>query len=504
MDKITNFLFLNGTNKTINYLYLAIILFSIFLTVSIFYDIFQIHIYRHDALYYMPNANTYFENKVANEGRWIIYIFFNVFTHVQGALLSIFALSSFGYFVFTAAYKWAQNYYYALMISLFFMQIPSFYDSTIWPTGITPASLVLLLSIFLQKRLNIFFYFILFGILFFGTTGNYYYLLPLLYLSYLKKHDWKQNLKFVFIKLIPAWAFGFISGYVVTQLIIYINFGHFMTIDSWRVPHYIYSIHDLVENISRSIKYLERDIKSIFLNISLVLFIFSLIVGTIDRRKDLIFIPLGLFSLIIIIHYIIVLPVGISISPRTIFATWVGILAISFFIPSVKNWQIFLLAPIIVFFTSRLYLDNHRNMKWYANVTNTHYNKLLSETPKYPLKYKGVILYASDADIKKRNKLISKINNTPKGRNIEGLNEFMRWAPSAWESGFKSVSNCDGEKGQDSLWHSVRELNKICKEISKNAIDYETISEKDTTFYHIIGVYDGRLVFSFNEEWNHQ
>ena len=504
MNKITTFLNLNNENQKVNYLYVMILLFSTFLAISIFYDLLQIHIYRHDALYNMPNIDTY-KIKVETEGRWINYIFFNIFTHIPGSILSIFILLSFGYFTFVASYKWTQNYYYALIIALLFIQIPSFYDLITWPAVSSPAFLVLLLSIFLQKRLNIFLYFILFGILFFGTMSNYYYLLPLLYLSYLNSHDWKQNLKFVSFKLVPAWAIGFVVGYIATQLIIYMNFDHFIKIASWRAPNYIHSIHDLVENISRSINYLGRDIKSIFLNNWLVLlFMFSLIVTTIDRRKDLVFIPLSLFSLIIVSHYIIVLPVGIAIQPRTIVATWVGVLAISFFVPSIKNWQIYLLAPIIVFFTSRLYLDNHHNMKWYANVTNTHFNKLLSEAPKPPLEYKGVILYASDTDIKKCNKLISKINNTPRGKNIEGQGAFMRWAPSALEAGFQSVSNCNAGKGRNAVYRSVKDLNKICKEVSKIAIDYKTVSEKDITFYHIVGEYNGRLIISFNEGWNHK
>jgi len=344
MNKIFNFLNLNNEYKTINYLYFTLLLFSIFLALSIFYDILQIHIYRHDALYYMPNAETYYQSKVQSEGRWINYIFFNLFTHIPGSFLSIFILVSFGYFIFTAIYKWSQNYYYVLIVSLLFIQIPSFYDLITWPSTVAPIFLVLFLSIFLQKRLNIFLYYILFGILFFGTMSNYYYLLPLLYLSYFNDNDWKQNLKFVSFKLIPAWAIGFIIGYIITQLIIYLNFNHFMTLASWRGPHYIHSLHDLVENILRSINYLERDIKSIFINKWLVvLFIFSLIVATTDRKKDLLFIPLGIFSLVVLIHYITVLPVGIYISPRTIVATWVGILAMSFFVPSIKNWQIYLL-----------------------------------------------------------------------------------------------------------------------------------------------------------------
>ncbi|WP_294117394.1 hypothetical protein [Thiolapillus sp.] len=497
---------LSNEYKSVNYIYLILLLFSIFQTASIFYDIVQIHIYRHDALYYMPNANTYYKYRVASEGRWIVYGLFYFITKIPGNILSIFALLSFGYFVFISIYKWVENYYYALILSLLFMQIPSFYDLITWPATAAPAFLVLLVAISLQKKLNIFVFFIIFGILFFGTMSNYYYLLPLLYLNYFQKHNWKESLKFTSYKLISAWAIGFIVGYIVTQLILYVNFDHFLAIEAWRDPHYIHSMEDMYENILRSLRYLQRDIQSIFLNSWIILlFIFTLIVSTIDRRKDLIFIPLVLFSLIILIHYVIVLPVGIYIAPRTIVATWVGILAILFFIPSIKQWQIYLLVPIIVFYTSILYLNNHNNMRWYANVTNIHFDKLISETPKDPKDYKGVILYASDSDIQKRNNLISSINHTVKDSNITGQGvprAFMRWAPLAWEAGYKSVGNCNDKQSRNAAWHTIKDLNKICKEVSKFAENKKTLPIKNITFYNILGEYDGRLIIEFNDGWN--
>ena len=94
----------------------------------------------------MQNDDSYYRGKVATEGRWINYIFFNVLTQIPGSLLSIFVLLSVGYFIFTATYKWAQNYYYELIESLFFIQIPSFYDLITWPATSNPAFLLLLYS----------------------------------------------------------------------------------------------------------------------------------------------------------------------------------------------------------------------------------------------------------------------------------------------------------------------------------------------------------------------
>ncbi len=415
MNKIFNYLNLTSQSKIINYFYFILLLFSVSLAISIFYDLLQIHIYRLDSLYYMPSAETYYQDNVVSEGRWVIYLFFNLMVHIPGSILSIFSLLTFGYFVFKVSYQWSNNYYYSIVVSLLFIQIPSFYDLLTWPATATPAFIVLLIATILYKKLNIWIFFIIFGILFFGTMSNYYYLLPLLYLGYLKNKDWQQNIKFLILKLIPAWAIGFVVGYIITQIIVYINFNHFMTIEGWRSPHYIHSFYDLSVNILHSINLLERNIKSIFLNKWIVLlYMLSLIVAIIQRRIDLVFIPLVLFMLIILIHYIVILPIGIVVSPRTVVATWVGVFAIVFFIPDIRNWQMYILVPLILFFASRLYLDNHNNMKWYKNVTNTHYDKLLTEIPKSPSEYKGIILLASRKDIQKRNNLISSLSHTKK------------------------------------------------------------------------------------------
>lgn len=497
MNKILKFLNLDDENIKINYIYVIFLLFSIYVFSSILYDIFRIHIYRHDSLYYMPNASDYL-GKVSEEGRWLNYLLFHFVKNVSGSILATFSLLSFLFFIFVSTYKWTENCLYALIVAFLFVQIPSFYALLTWPATSAPSFLVLLFSTFSYKKLNIFIFFILFSILFFGTMSNYYYLLPLLFLSHFKNHTWQENLKYLFFKLIPAWAIGFIIGYATTQLIIYEMFGHLMKIAVWRIPNYIYSFSDFLENINRSVHALKAGIRSIFFNDwFIILFIFSIIVGTVKRKKYLVFIPLFLFISIILIHYIIVLPVGIFIASRTIVATWVGVFAIAFFIPNIKSWQIYLVVPIIVFFTSRLYLNNHHNLQWYENVTNVHYDKLKTESPKKPSEYKGVILYASDKDIQQRNQKISKIYNTPMGANIEGLGSFMRLAPAMWESGFKSVSMCNGNR------NSVNDLNKICESVDK-LISENTKNDKNNKFFNIHGEYDERLIIEFNKNWNHK
>jgi len=499
--------FLNFNTKypILNYIFLIALSLSVFFSVSILYEVFQIHIYRGDSFYNIPEIESVY--KFEASGRWINHIFYPITTLISGKLLSTFMLLSFFYFIFISSYRWSKNFYYAILISLLLFQIPSLYSQIMWPAASVPAFLVLFLSIFFVQRLPIFIFYILFGILFFATMSNFYYLLPLLHLSLLTSNNSKKNFRLLFFKIIPAWAFGFIIGYVVTQLIVYINTGHFIQIKSWRNPHYIHSVYDLTHNILSSLNFLERDIKSIFSNCWIIFLIFpALLIAYKDRKKDLLFLPLILFFLIIIIHYIVMIPVGINIAPRTIIATWVGILAIVFFIPLIKRWQIFFLTPIVVFFTFTLYEKNHNNLHWYSLTSNIHFEKLLKESPKSPGLYNGVVLLATHSDIANRNALISKQYNVHKDSYLEDFDHFTRWVPGAREAGFKSIIMCDGtneSRGKIDHFDKTTDMNLLCQEVSKVYKKNNILLTNQNTFYTILGEYDGRLIISFNENWYH-
>lgn len=486
-----------------DYYYIIAFLVSIFFALALFYNVFQIHIYWQDSLCNVTQDD--YKYKVSSEGRWINYILYPVTTFISGKLLSLFILLTIPYFIFIILYRWSKNFYYAGLVSLLFLQIPSFSVILLWPATVAPAHLMLLLSIFLVQRLPIYIYFILFGILFFGTMSNYYYLLPLLYLNFLSQNSPNKNIRFVFLKIIPAWATGFIVGYLVTQLVVYIATGHLMHIGSWRNTNYIHSIHDLTQNILSSFNFFIIYTRDIFSNAWIVLVYFiALFIAFKDEKKYLFFISFVFYFLIIIIHYIIIIPVGIDILGRTIFSSWVGILAIVFFIPSIKQWKILLLTPIILFFTFTLYERNQANLEWWNTLTNTYFENLIKESPKSPKLYKGVVLLASDADIQKRNILISKQYNIYNDKYMRDPSTFKKWAPIANEAGFKTMLMCNGSKGTHSFADRTTNVNKICQELSKVYIKNDVPIKKDITFYHIIGEYDRRLIISFNEEWNYE
>ncbi len=497
-------------NKLLNLYYLVLLLVSVFFIASILFDIFEIHIYRTDDLYYITQ-DIYYEYHFSHEGRWINLISSSFLPLISGKILSLFIMFFFFYFIFISSYRWSKNFYYAIIVSLLFLQIPSLYAQLLWPATSVLAFFVLALSAFVVRFLPIYIFYMLFGILFFGTLSNFYYLLPLLHLSLLTSSNIRVNLKVLFLKIIPAWALGFIVGYVITQVIIYITTGHLMTILPSREPHYIHSINDLIDNTLQSFYYLQRDIGYIFSNIwMIILFFIAILLAFSSGKKQLLFISFILYFAIIIIHYVAVIPIGIYIAPRTVLATWVGILAIAFYIPLLKQWQVFFITPVIIFFTFSLYEQNHTALQWYNTVTNTYYTKLLEESPQPSQKYQGIILFEYEDNILKQNMIIVKQFNLYKDDNKKGskiltdLNDFWSWTASANEAGFEEVIFCskDGyiDMSERSLFHA-RDAETICKNISKIYDANKIYPQNNNNFYTIIGEYNGMLIISLNSNF---
>ncbi|SFV55846.1 Membrane protein, GtrA family [hydrothermal vent metagenome] len=482
------------------YMALLILIASLF-AVSIANDFLHMHVFRHDALYYMSAMD--YLHKVEMEGRWLNYLLFPVLKKMNGSFAAILSLFAFGYFFYSAAYAWSKHRGYALLIALLMVQIPSLYDLLTWPATAIPAFLSLALSVLLYKRINIFVFFTLFGVIFFATMSNYYYMLPILFLTKFSNETSNENLKFLFLRLVPAWAIGFIVGYLVSQWYIYAHFGHLMQIISWRHPHYIHSFHDLMENIRSSILYFEEHISIIFSHKYSAAFAFFVILVALWKSMNKMVIYSSLiFIAILIVHYIVILPVGLRVDLRTIVSTWVGVLGVLFFIPSIGKVRVAILAPIILVIISKLYIGNHNNLKWFYTLTDTYYSELTRVTPFPPKMYDGIVFYVDNSDIKKRNSEIAVAYNLKRDAYFETIDIFRYWVPFALEAGFATTTYCDGKMGINDFYDHSFNPNRVCSEIDGALGDgkIDILTKNSHNFFQVLGVYKNRLLVSFGDK----
>jgi len=462
----------------------AAILVSAICTTAIIIDLSQIHIFRHDSVYYL----NHYLYKLKGEGRWLNYLFFPYLKMIPGQIAVYLNVLLFFSFCYIAFNKWTKNIVYSFLLALLFIQFYPLYSQVLWPATLLPSLAILVVAALLAPRLPLFVFYSLFGLLFLGTLSIFYYLLPLLHINLLDTPSLKNNIRIVLIKIIPAWALGFIFGYLVASTIIYFLTGQYgIEIDAWRSPHYIHNIHDLISNSHRSLLSLTTHTREILSGYwRPVAFVAALLVGLAGSYRHQ-SVPLILLSVAIVVsHYVITLPVGIDIHERTVIANWVGIFCCALLIPSIERWQQILVLPIITLLTVSFYLHNHRSLQWYTTVTNTYYDELLAASPLPPHQYSGVIMLGNDDGITKVNRGLESKHQLKKGAQ-EHLDNNYRWMPAAHEAGFRDVILC------------VNKQSSGCDRQISRSIEPPTSGKSG--LYRVIGESnDGYLIITFNSD----
>ena len=468
-----------------------VIIVCLYFTIALLFDLFQIHIYRHDAAYYRT-MEEYFDN-LKTEGRWINYLLYPVYSAIPGKLATFLDLLFLFLFTLFVCDRWTKRFSYALLLSLLVIQVTPLIVQVMWPATILPAFIILFLAVLVSSYIPVYLFYSLFGILLFGSMSNLYYLLPLVHLSLLSSSSIKQNFRVLLFKLIPAWALGFVVGYIFLLLMTYALSGQFgIQIADWRDPNYIDSYRDLRINTSNSFSYMHSHVAELFTGAwRKVMMATALLIGYAGTNKNQ-YIPVVVLSFaIIVVHYVVTLPIGVIIDFRTAIMTWIGVLVIFFFFTDIKKWQYYLLLPIILFMTLSFYRTNHESLNWYSSITNIYHDELLRASPLQPELYKGLIFLSTSAEVEKMNSMISSKLNLDQGK-MEKLDADFRWLPVAREAGFKKVIYCNTR-------HRYKKI-KLCKKILENNNAWPVDNIHTSGLYRVLGQQDGFLIISLNDQ----
>lgn len=465
----------------------AAVLICLLTTLFLLLDLLQVHIYRHDAAYYQ-GQNAYFV-RLVQEGRWVNYLLYPVFSRIPGQLASLLDFLFLFLFLFSVSNRWVKNVPYSLLISLLCIQATPMMSAIMWPATILPAFLILYLSTFFSKRIPVFLFYALFGILLFGSMSLLYYLLPLAHLPLLSHSSVKQNLRVLFLRIIPAWAAGFVAGYLFALLVIYVVSGDVgIQIADWRKPNYIHSLQDLVENVHSSIRHLFNHSTTLFTGSwRNTMFALAFVIGILGVNKSQ-YLPMAILSLgVIVVHYVLTIPIGIYISYRSVTSFWLGFMMLFFFYPTIKRWQYNSLIPVIVVLTVSFYSVNHETVRWYSSITNTYYDELQRSIPRAASLYKGVAFVSSSEDVNRVTSMLSKKLGVRIGY-MENIHQDFRWTPAAKEAGFKNVLLCKN-------WHAEH---KVCKGALRLKDDLEPQEVNSSGLYQFHGQYNDYLIVSLN------
>ncbi len=210
----------------------------------------------HDALNYMAE----YTNKFTTEGRWINFMFFNELR----MLPPVIAASLCNLFLFIFAYQVASRVgsekWISLAFGLLVLNIPNFTMLFKWPMTLLPGCFMLALFALKPERLNRYVFVLLAGIVMFATYPAFYFLVPLLFLGQLGQESWKSIIKFTGI-----WILGYVVGYAVAQLSVYLftavttEQGTFIKFASWRQSTPITDAASLWDNVLKSANNFKRN-----------------------------------------------------------------------------------------------------------------------------------------------------------------------------------------------------------------------------------------------------
>ena len=464
----------------------AAVLICLFTAFFLLLDLLQVHIYRHDAAYYLGWDG--FFTRMLQEGRWINFLLYPVYSKIPGQLALLLVFLFLFLFLFSVSSRWVKNVPYSLLISLLCIQAAPMMAQIMWPATILTGFLILYLSTFFSNRIPVFLFYALFGILLFGSMTYLYYLLPLVHLLLLSHSLVKRNLRVLFLRIMPAWAAGFVAGYLFALLVIYAVSGDIgIQVADWRNPNYIHSLQYLMDNVYGAIGHLYHHLTTLFTGFwRNTMFALAFVIGILGVNKSQ-YLPMAILSVgVIVAHYVVTMPIGIYISYRSVTPFWLDFMVLLFFYPTIKRWQYNSLIPVIAILTVSFYSVNHETVRWYSSITNTYYDELQGSIPRDASLYKGVAFLSTSEDLNKMTSMLGEALGVSKGH-MENIYEDYRWVPVGKEAGFKDVLLCNRQKEHE-----------VCKSTARLKDDLDLQGVNSSGLYRFHGQHNGYLIVSLN------
>lgn len=396
----------------------------------------DIHIWRPDSIYYLPD----YWDKFCEEGRWLNFILFSFLKCISPHLSIIMGYAVIIYFFQTCAQPFV-GWKNAILFALAGTQIPSICDLLTWPAMPVPCFLTLATICYLKNRLDWRIIFILGGVIFNGTMNNFYNLLPLLYLYEI------YSGKISFFRLLCWYVACFVIGFGISQAIVYVASGSPIHIEEWRRPNPIHNLHDLSSNIDKAFHFFWAQLfligkTSLFIVTGMM--VSAVIFASVANKNEscAISITKSYFTAFISMAacYAQTVPMGIVVNVRTPHSLFAGLVLLPLL--TFSRWRFISLATLLVITTS-MFQINTKSLTFYGTITSTFYDNLMTIDAD-PRIYK-LLFISSWKEMKQTEKKLMEINRIEKPTTADGwpvieeLDVPMRWVPAAREAGFKTI-----------------------------------------------------------------
>ena len=388
----------------------------------------EIPAFRHDELRYLDSYNY----KLSTEGRWLNYLFFSVLKLSNIKIVAI--LNMIFFFVFS--YKCFLNVFerkYALLCAMVSLFIPPIHLLNEWAQTSMLSFFLLAVAAIIYEKMSLLLFFLVFSILLNGCLSHFYFLLPLLFIKN------KKN----FFRIICYWCVFFIVGFLFAELMVFILKNKFITLVDWRNPNYIDSIADFICNLKKIMtSFIAISEKlGVFLGGAFGIAVIVFAVTWMQKKNKEKMLQIVLICMVAASIFALSLSAGLSVEMRSaacLFMAFLVFMCISF------KYNKFLFLLFALGFVVKFYVHNMTNIEYIKTIPAIWISELKKISPD-PRTLSGVILLSSMEEIKNHERKLSK-NNMVKCESTESLGELMRWAPAAYEFGFRNIYHKQWEK----------------------------------------------------------
>ncbi len=406
------------------------ILALMFLLLCINLSIFlEVDVWRQDSMYYVGG----YDDKLADEGRWINYIFFRFLRLIPSDFAILFSYACVVIFSYTVARRVTNNVYFSAAFGLLCSLIPVLPVQLEWPETLLIGFGFLAASPLMQRSLPSYVFFPLTGILFFGTFSAFYFLMPLLFLKDLNYSR--------FWRLMVFWVGSFVVAYAVTNFIVYLYTGNTIQIAGWRHPNYVVDTTSLMENIANvgGVLTVHFGKISYFLKPGAlaVLIIIALVIGIVKKQYFSFWLALICGFAI----YASSIPVGIYVQERTILSAFIAVLA-ALFVYQYQSTKAYLAVMIIMFLVSiRLAMAGNESISWYKAQTDMLTQQFQGAIEHQPGEVRKLFIMV---EMQESLALFKKIEENLGKTNLfsEGFVHPQYWVPALKEMGYVYYRIC--------------------------------------------------------------
>ncbi len=369
--------------------YLGIVL-CLFLAAVTWGQFAGIDIWRHDYIGYLPN----YASKLATEGRWINYLFFDTLKSLPPNLLICIKVVSIACFFYIVATNYTGSKSTGLVCSLALLQSPSIVAESLWP-GVSSLCYVFLALIALFYKERFFhWWFIAASILSWGTFAYCYFFMPFLLLS---DQSVRENKRKLFLRLL-FWMVYFVLGYAVSQVATYAILGKFIVLAPWRNALYSTSFDNAAVNFHKIVDYMKSFLTVLLDHAPLFSFLASLfLLYKLKNRKGFL---LNCVSLIIACSVFCFTALsGVNLSWRSLLPFWSGLVFLLVLKEQVNGNEKAIITALLSLYAFSFFPVNSNNIRWYKTTTAMYRETIARQLPVPPEGVSKIVVHGDTSSL---------------------------------------------------------------------------------------------------------